>query len=848
MESNQEKMEQEMESWSEGDITSRCEATGSDDSDEDYVEITLDIRDDSISTTLKLEKNKPMAVLRSVVSGKLKTMVKSLSLSSRRLDRSKSGAMFALRGLRFITQNDAVGRGWDEVEKRFDELAVEGKLPKSKFGHCIGMAESSEFVNELFEALVRRRGTTSITKTELFDFWEQIAGNSFDARLRIFFDMVDKDLDGRITGEEVKEIIALSASSNQLSRIQEKVDEYAALIMEELDPDNLGYIELYNLETLLLQVPSQSNISPSSENKRALSKMLSQKLIPTKERNLVKRFVRDISYFFLENWKRIWVLTLWISICIALFTWKFLQYKRRAVFEVLGSCVSVAKGSAETLKFNMALILFPVCRNTITWLRTNSKLGSVVPFDDNINFHKVIAFGIGIGVGLHAISHLACDFPRLLHAKDVEFEAVKKFYGEERPENYWWFVKGTDGWSGVTMVILMVIAYALAQSWFRRNRANLPKTLKRLTGFNAFWYSHHLFLIVYVLLIVHGYFIYLTKEWYEKTTWMYLAVPTILYACERLIRLFRSGSKVVTILKVAVYPGNVLSLYMSKPKGFKYTSGQYIYVNCPDVSPLQWHPFSITSASGDDFLSIHIRTLGDWTSQLKCLFSKVCQPPSTSQSGLFIADRGEANNITRFPRLLIDGPYGAPAQDYRNYDVLLLVGLGIGATPLISILRDVLNNIKNQKSIEEGTSHSIHRSNTKRAYFYWVTREQGSLEWFSEVMNEVAEYDSEGIIELHNYCTSVYEEGDARSALITMLQSLHHAKNGIDIVSGTRVRTHFARPDWRCVFKHVAVNHVNQRVGVFYCGLSCIVGELKGLAQDFSRKTSTKFEFHKENF
>ncbi|KAL0757893.1 hypothetical protein Bca101_095561 [Brassica carinata] len=780
MEDKQEKMEQEMESWSEGDITSRCEATGSDDS-EDCVEITLDIRDDSLGS-LKLEKNKPMAVLRSVVSGKLKTMVKSLSLSSRRLDRCKSGAMFALRGLRFITQNDAVGRGWDDVEKRFDELAVEGKLPKSKFGHCIGMAESSEFVNELFEALVRRRGTTSISKTELFDFWEQIAGDSFDARLQIFsICKVDKDLDGRITGEEVKEIIALSASSNQLSRIQEKVDEYAALIMEELDPDNLGYIELYNLETLLLQVPSQSDISPSSENKRALSKMLSQKLIPTKERNPLKRFARDIKYFFLENWKRIWVLTLWISICIALFTWKFLQYKRRAVFEVLGSCVSVAKGSAETLKFNMALILLPVCRNTITWLRTNSKLGSVVPFDDNINFHKVIAFGIAIGVGLHAISHLACDFPRLLHAKYVEYEPVKKFFGDERPDNYWWFVKGTDGWTGVTMVVLM--------------------------------------------------------------TWMYLAVPTILYACERLIRLFRSGSKAV-----AVYPGNVLSLYMSKPKGFKYRSGQYIYVNCSDVSPFQWHPFSITSASGDEFLSIHIRTLGDWTSQLKCLFSKVCQPPSTSQSGLFTADLVQANNITRFPRLLIDGPYGAPAQDYRNYDVLLLVGLGIGATPLISILKDVLNNIKNHKSIEEGTSHNVNRSNTKRAYFYWVTREQGSLEWFSEVMNEVAEYDSEGIIELHNYCTSVYEEGDARSALITMLQSLHHAKNGIDIVSGTRVRTHFARPDWRSVFKHVAVNHINQRVGVFYCGKSCIIGELKGLAQDFSRKTLTKFEFHKENF
>ncbi len=40
---------------------------------------------------------------------------------------------------------------------------------------------------------------------------------------------------------------------------------------------------------------------------------------------------------------------------------------------------------------------------------------------------------------------------------------------------------------------------------------------------------------------------------------------------------------------------------------------------------------------------------------------------------------------------------------------------------------------------------------------------------------------------MHNYLTSIYEEGDARSSLVTMLQALHHAKNGVDFVSGTRV-------------------------------------------------------------
>ena len=100
--------------------------------------------------------------------------------------------------------------------------------------------------------------------------------------------------------------------------------------------------------------------------------------------------------------------------------------------------------------------------------------------------------------------------------------------------------------------------------------------------------------------------------------------------------------------------------------------------------------------------------------------------------------------------------------------------------------------------------------------FIWVTREQGSFEWFRGVMNEVAEYDQDEAIELHNYCTSVYEEGDARSALITMLQSLQHAKNGVDIVSETRVKTHFARPNWHKVFMNVAIKYPDQRVGK-YC-------------------------------
>ncbi|KAF1001507.1 respiratory burst oxidase homolog protein C-like [Apium graveolens] len=868
-------------------------------SHEDYVEITLDVREDSVAvhsvktagganvedselTLLAkgLEKRSSFgsSAVRNTsqkirqVSQELKRLASFSKRPQQRYDRSKSGAVHALMGLKFISKADG-GAGWAKVEARFDDLAAptNGLLPRALFWECIGMnKESKEFAGELFDALTRRRNImgNSINKEELKEFWEQISDQSFDSRLQTFFDMVDKDADGRITEEEVREIISLSASANKLSNIQKQADEYAALIMEELDPDNHGYIMIENLEMLLLQAPTQHIRGGES---KALSQMLSQKLKTTND-HVVSRTIRDTKYFILDNWQRFWVLALWLGITAGLFAYKYIQYKNRAAYEVMGVCVCLAKGAAETLKFNMALILLPVCRNTITWLRNKTRLGVAVPFDDNLNFHKIIAVAIAIGVGIHAIAHLTCDFPRLLHADEEKYELMEPFFGEDQPPNYWWFVKGVEGITGIIMVVLMAIAFTLASPWLRRGRVNLPKFLKKLTGFNAFWYSHHLFVIVYGLLIAHGIKLYLTHEWYKKTTWMYLSVPIILYAGERLLRAFRSSIKAVKIRKVAVYPGNVLALHMSKPQGFKYKSGQYMFVNCAAVSPFEWHPFSITSAPNDDYLSVHIRTLGDWTRQLKSVFSEVCQPPPNGKSGLLRADVIQGENNPNFPKVMIDGPYGAPAQDYKKYDVVLLVGLGIGATPMISIVKDIVNNIKakeeEENAIEEGTGTTSGNSSnsaspfkkkspgpssssnfkTTRAYFYWVTREQGSFDWFKGVMNEVAEMDNNGVIEMHNYCTSVYEEGDARSALIAMLQSINHAKNGVDVVSGTRVKSHFAKPNWRNVYKRIAVNHANSRVGVFYCGAPPPVKELRQLASDFSHKTSTKFDFHKENF
>ncbi len=121
--------------------------------DEEYVEITLDVRDDSVSVQnirggdsetayLASQLEKRPSSLGSQLSFKLRQVSQELKrmTSSKRfnkVDRSKSGAARALQGLKFMSKN--VGsEGWSEVEARFNELAINELLPKTRFGQCIG--------------------------------------------------------------------------------------------------------------------------------------------------------------------------------------------------------------------------------------------------------------------------------------------------------------------------------------------------------------------------------------------------------------------------------------------------------------------------------------------------------------------------------------------------------------------------------------------------------------------------------------------------------------------------------------------------------------------------------------
>ncbi|RRT77815.1 hypothetical protein B296_00021077 [Ensete ventricosum] len=428
--------------------------------------------------------------------------------------------------------------------------------------------------------------------------------------------------------------ILSSALMNKISLSHEEAEECAQLIVEELDAGH-GTAEVrfcchYVNTSKNLQSSVLASIVQSLKQEDNLAKTSAHTgWSPSRPTSSSGGLTMSrIDLFLRTHWRRAWVVLLWLAACMALFAWKFVQYRHRLAFEVMGYCLCTAKGAAETLKLNMALVLLPVCRNTMTWLRRS---------------------GIVIGIILHGGTHLTCDFPRIANADRLVFRQTIAYCFQYHQPSYVQIVLTTEGATGISMVALMIVAFLLATRPSRRSPASLPRPIGRWAGFNAFWAFIHFDLLNMVDMDVY---------------------------CDPGPDLRRGAN---------VSDDKIRDLQRRSRKGFTFRSGMHIYVQCPEISRFEWHPFSLTSAPEDDHLGLHIRSLGDWSCQIYSLFRE-----------------------PDLPRVSIDGPYGAASQDHAKYKIILLIGLGIGATPFISILKDIANGLRRPPPPEDDVCKGRH--------------------------------------------------------------------------------------------------------------------------------------------
>lgn len=122
--------------------------------------------------------------------------------------------------------------------------------------------------------------------------------------------------------------------------------------------------------------------------------------------------------------------------------------------------------------------------------------------------------------------------------------------------------------------------------------------------FEAFWYTHHLAFFFFIALYTHasGCFVrdsvnpdyigtfpfYSTQHCLGYESWRFIIWPGIVYLFERMIRAYQAR-RPTSLSKVFIYPSGIMELRIIKPD-FNYTSGQWLFVQVPELSKWQWHP------------------------------------------------------------------------------------------------------------------------------------------------------------------------------------------------------------------------------------------------------------------
>lgn len=677
--------------------------------------------------------------------------------------------------------------------------------------------------------------------------------------------IIDAAIDALIedaTGEEAKE------SMEEISMVFGGDTEKSNNNMTEMEEDCINkaqFSDIFKRNPDMLR----AFMSTDATSARRISNMTRQKT----KREILQEQEEEAQVWQTawKNWKiTLFWLTLYIAANVVSFTLKAVKYANdddaQAVF---GQCIVVARGAAQCLNLNCALILLPMGRHFITRLRA-TRARHYFPFDHILDVHMLLGGAIAFWTVIHVSAHI-CDFHRLAsQATEEEIHAlIGDKLGEDIPEDpgeRWALALGSKaGVTGIIMVVCILTAYPFIK--YRREK------------FNPFWYTHHLLIVMLIALCIHG-----TDELLEpaQSVW-WLIIPLGLYMVPRLLR--ETYCSKSTVIDAKVKKGGVLALRLQKPAHWDSVlrSGMYAFVHVPAVSKFEWHPFTLTSSRSDPFIEFHIRSAGDWTKafheyvesldtrkqeeltksivdsadigdddennepQEDAEYSDSRVIASTRHIHARRARGGMTTSVVRSPppaairemTVQVEGPVGASSQGFKDYPILVLVGAGIGVTPMISVLKELL----------------LKPGKMERVFFYWTVRDRNAFQWFSELMNRVYRQDKGHVLQVRHFLTSVKDDDrDIGAVLLHHASRAKHKADGFDLILGqqTHHQVEVGRPKWKDELKSIkreAKELGHTECGIFLCGPERMAEALNDEAKQHNHTDPDfDFKFNKETF
>ncbi|KAH9505452.1 NADPH oxidase 3 [Bulinus truncatus] len=258
------------------------------------------------------------------------------------------------------------------------------------------------------------------------------------------------------------------------------------------------------------------------------------------------------------------VIGIWLILNGIIFGVTFVSYRDGEEYyylrALLGDSLCWARGSAACLNFNMMLILLPVCRKLISLIR-----GSVRDWSDAQTSKK---------------DDIRNFLSRLPYTQNGSWINPIRTSNPDLTKE---LMKTVAGVTGVVITLCLIIMVSSSTEIVRRSY------------FELFWFTHHVYIIFCIGFVIHG----AERLIHHQTN---LDTHPIADCSSK----YRRGVAVVT------HQSRVFEIQTA---GFKAAPGQYILIQCPSISRLEWHPFTLTSAPMM-ITSQSTYAVGDWTNAL----------------------------------------------------------------------------------------------------------------------------------------------------------------------------------------------------------------------------------------
>ena len=614
----------------------------------------------------------------------------------------------------------------------------------------------------------------------------------FNTKIRFAFNMYDDDRDGLLSREDVFKLLSSQNEENGIGLQDPVINEMVDTIFEELDKDSNGTIDKDEFTQFFSQFKTK-NIVISANNKRTAAMESTPRSSDQKKKNIRRCFYLK-QQLLIEGSKYFWILLYLAGLAVT--GWHY--------YTAYGGgkpSLGAAKMFAGMINYNVALIVLIINKSFITFLRGIPFIKWIFPIDKNVVFHKymgIVMFLCGVG---HTFAHL---FGTYFIFMDMSVETINANWNSRlsNPVTYPKLLFETvPGMTGLILLLGFLLMLLLSRK-IVRNKC-----------YELFWYSHHLYIVWLIMMHFHG---------NGKTYWKWVYGPVLLLVAEKIFKFYNMIVYRYQIANLRVSSG-VIELELRRPRSFMYTAGQYAMVNIPEISKLQWHPFTVSSCPKDTTINFHISPAGWWTKKLAQL-----------------AKDYETKKIKALPTVRIDGPWGAPSQHYEDYKHLMIISSGIGATPFCSILKEILGRLRKNDQ----------RLKFKEIDFFWVNRKPQNTKWLNKVLLDLRK-ESQGEwgthLNLYMFYTGAYEKYDFRSFMLWNGFQFMKEKGRLSSEKMANYDCmHWGRPDWDDVFARVSRKYEGKKVGVFACANKMLCHEIYSHCVKYSDVAS--FHFSKENF